>query len=259
MENPLSAAGQLAVYSGLILVAALFGSAFPLFRNWSDATFRLFLGFAAGVLLGAAFLHMAPDAFEILGKSTGFFVLVGFVALYVIEKYLAVHICEARGCDIHEIRTLGWATFVGLSVHAIMDGVALGSAMLLATPHGTEAGPHRAMGAIVFFAIFAHKGPAALALTTILKEERRETRGILLMNLFFALMTPLGALLTFLSLSVLNSRALGAATAISIGTFLHIALSDLLPEVHKHLGHRNRNLVAFLGGLAMMALALLAG
>ena len=247
----MSAGGQLAVYSGLILLAALLGSAFPLMRKWSDAQFRLFLGFAAGVLLGAAFLHMAPNAFEILGQKTGVFVLVGFVTLYVIEKYLAVHICEARGCDVHEIRTLGWATFVGLSVHAIMDGVALGSALLLSS------GPHRAMGAIVFFAIFAHKGPAALALATILKEEKRETRGIVLMNVFFALMTPLGALLTFLSLSVLNARALGIATAISIGTFLHIALSDLLPEVHKHLGHRNRNLVAFLGGLAMMALVLL--
>lgn len=255
----MSAGGQLAIYSFLILVAALLGSAVPLFRNWSDTQFRLFLGFAAGVLLGAAFLHMAPEAFKILGETAGFFVLVGFVALYVIEKYLAVHICEARGCDVHEIRALGWATFVGLSVHAIMDGVALGSALLLSSGlPGEPGGSHRAMGAVVFFAIFAHKGPAALALAAILKEERRETKGILLMNLFFALMTPLGALLTFLSLSVLDSRALGIASAISIGTFLHIALSDLLPEVHKHLGHRNRNLVAFLGGLAMMALVMLA-
>jgi zinc and cadmium transporter len=110
------------------------------------------------------------------------------------------------------------------------------------------------MGAIVFFAIFAHKGPAALALASILKEEKRDTRGILLMNVFFALMTPLGAALTLISLQPLTSRALGIATAVSVGTFLHIALSDLLPELHKHLGDRNRNLAAFLGGLAMMAL-----
>jgi zinc and cadmium transporter len=250
---------QLAIYSGLILIAALLGSAFPLFRPWTDAQFRLFLGFAAGVLLGAAFLHMAPDAFGILGERTGIFILAGFVGLYIIEKYIAVHICEARGCDVHELNTVGWAAFVGLSVHALMDGVALGSAVLLSSGPGVPAGdPHRAMGAIVFFAIFAHKGPSALALATILKEEKRRTRGIVALNVMFALMTPLGAALTLFSLSSLNASALGIATAVSVGTFLHIALSDLLPEVHKHLGHRNRNLVAFLGGLAMMALVRLA-
>jgi zinc transporter ZupT len=74
------------------------------------------------------------------------------------------------------------------------------------------------------------------------------------MNVVFALMTPLGAFITLTSLLVLNVRALGIATAVSVGAFLYISLSDLLPEVHKHLGNRNRNLAAFLGGLAIMAL-----
>jgi zinc transporter ZupT len=60
--------------------------------------------------------------------------------------------------------------------------------------------------------------------------------------------------MTLLSLPLLNTQAVGIATALSVGTFLHIALSDLLPEVHKHLGNRNRNLLAFLGGLAMMVM-----
>ncbi len=211
----MTATSQLAVYSGLIVVAALLGSSFPLLRRWTETQFRVFLGFAAGVLLGAAFLHMAPDAFGLLGQATGMFILLGFLTLYIIEKYVAVHICNARGCEIHEFRTLGWATFVGRSVHALMDGVALGSAVLLsAQAHPAGGPPHCAMGAIVFF----------------------------------ALMTPLGAALPLISLQPLTSRALGIATAVSVGTFLHIALSDLLPELHKHLGDRNRNLAAFLGG-----------
>ncbi|MDP3937276.1 MAG: ZIP family metal transporter [Deltaproteobacteria bacterium] len=251
-----SAAIDLGIYSLLIVAATLVGSAIPLLRNWTDAQFRLLLGFAAGVLLGAAFLHMAPQAFNLIGESTGIFILAGFVGLYIVEKYIAVHICEARGCDVHEFGALGWAAFVGLSVHALMDGVALGSAVLLST--GEAATPHRAFGTIVFFAIFAHKGPSALALASILKEEKREPRRIVLLNVIFALMTPLGAAITLSSLRLLNTTAIGIATAISVGTFLHIALSDLLPEVHKHLGNRNRNLAAFLGGLGMMALVLLA-
>lgn len=248
-----SAALQLGIYSIMIVVATLLGTAIPLMRSWTDAQFRMLLGFAAGVLLGAAFLHMAPEAFRIIGGRTGIFILAGFLSLYIMEKYVAVHICEARGCDVHEFGTLGWAAFTGLSVHGLMDGIALGAAVLLSTvPDGTEALPHRTLGAIVFLAIFAHKGPSALALASILKEEKRGTKQILLMNIAFALMTPLGALMTLLSLPLLNTQAVGIATALSVGTFLHIALSDLLPEVHKHLGNRNRNLLAFLGGLAMM-------
>jgi len=253
-----SAVVDLAIYSVMIVAATLIGSAIPLLRNWTDAQFRLLLGFAAGVLLGAAFLHMAPEAFELIGSSTGVFILAGFLALYIVEKYIAVHICEARGCDVHEFGALGWAAFTGLSVHALMDGVALGSAVLLSTGAPIDGAPHRAFGTVVFFAIFAHKGPSALALASILKEEKRPPRRILLMNVVFALMTPLGAAITLSSLRLLNTTAVGIATAVSVGTFLHIALSDLLPEVHKHLGNRNRNLAAFLGGLAMMALVLFA-
>jgi zinc and cadmium transporter len=246
---------QLCLYTGLILLAALVGSSIPLLRPWPDAQFRMMLGFAAGILLGAAFLHMAPDAFQIMGNGTGMYVLAGFLTLYIIEKYVAVHICEARECDVHEIKTLGWAAFTGLSVHALVDGLALGSAVLLSAGPGLgESGPDRALGSIVFFAIFTHKGPAAMALASILKGEGRETGRIFLMNVVFALMTPLGAFITLTSLLVLNVRALGIATAVSVGAFLYISLSDLLPEVHKHLGNRNRNLAAFLGGLAIMAL-----
>lgn len=254
-----SAAIDLGIYSLMIVAATMLGCAIPLMRDWTDAQFRLLLGFAAGVLLGAAFLHMAPEAFRLIGSSTGVFILAGFVILYIVEKYIAVHICEARGCDVHEFGVLGWAAFTGMSVHALMDGIALGAAVLLSTEAPAAAvGPHRAFGTIVFFAIFAHKGPSALALASILKEEKRPARRIFLMNIFFSLMTPLGAVMTLLSLRLLNTTAIGIATAVSVGTFLHIALSDLLPEVHKHLGNRNRNLVAFLGGLAMMALVLFA-
>jgi zinc and cadmium transporter len=254
-----SAPVQIGIYSAFIVLAAIVGSSIPLLRSWTDDQFRLILGFAAGVLLGAAFLHLAPNAFAIIGNDTGMYILLGFLGLYIIEKYIAVHICEVRGCDIHEIRTLGWAAFTGLSVHAIVDGVALGSAVLLST--GTSIGegaPHRALGTIVFIAIFAHKGPSALALASILKEEKRKPSNIFLMNIAFALMTPLGALLTLSSLQTLNSHALGIATAISVGTFLHISLSDLLPEVHRHLGNRNRNLAAFLMGLFLMGILHLA-
>ncbi len=250
---------QLILYTVLILLATLMGSVIPLFRPWTDAQFRMLLGFAAGILLGAAFLHMAPDAFQIIGSTTGIFILLGFLGLYIIEKYVAVHICEARECDVHDIKTLGWAAFTGLSVHALVDGLALGSAVLLSAGTGLgESGPDRALGTIVFFAIFTHKGPAAMALASILKDEGRGTGRIFFMNVVFALMTPLGAFITLTSLLVLDVRALGIATAVSVGTFLHISLSDLLPEVHKHLGNRNRNLAAFLGGLAMMALVHLA-
>ncbi|MBI2346962.1 MAG: hypothetical protein HYV03_08860, partial [Deltaproteobacteria bacterium] len=46
----------------------------------------------------------------------------------------------------------------------------------------------------------------------------------------------------------------GWALGFSAGTFLHVAVSDLLPEVHKASQGRIPTLIAFLIGIALTAL-----
>ena len=80
-----------------------------------------------------------------------------------------------------------------------------------------------------------------------------------LVNFGFALLLPLGAALFALGLGVVGGTehaAITAATlAFSAGTFLCIALSDLLPELQFHAHDRLPLSAALLGGFALMAAA----
>jgi zinc and cadmium transporter len=260
----------LSAYAGAILVGALFGGALPLFgrvqRN--DAG----LSFSAGVMLGAAFFHMLPEAAEGAGLSAIPFVLVGFLFLFLLERFVLVHVCAepgpgaahapdlalaphgppehshthapehahtATGCDVH---TIGLAAFVGLSLHTIVDGFALGAAS-----------SERALGFLVFLAILAHKVPSSFSLSSILRAEGYSRRRSLLMNAAFATMVPIGAGLYLALRGLVHTESFTPlALAASSGTFLHLALSDIIPDLHRRGGSKLRLTGALLLGVGVM-------
>jgi len=196
---------------------------------------------------------MVPEAYH--GGGYGAFVLVpaGFVLLLVLERYMLSHACEEPpDCEEHVHRRggMGLAAFLGLSVHTLFDGLALGSAV------------QEGVGLTAFIAIVAHKVPSSLSLASILKAEGRPHATILGYALLYGLMVPLGAALYFGFDAAVHHEAFAArALAFSAGTFLYIAVSDLLPHVNRHgKDRRGRNLVALaVGLLLMLALAQVTG
>jgi len=255
--------GTLAFYTGAILAGALAGGALPLFGRMHRSD--LLLSFSAGIMLGAAFLHMLPEAVESAGAAALPFVLVGFILMYLLERLVLVHLCAEPGPNatlsgevaptvhVHghghdhiacEVHTLGLAAWVGMSLHTIVDGFALGAASV--TPE---------LGMLVFLAILAHKVPNAFSLSAILVAEGHSRRRALLLNGAFALMLPLGVGLYVLARELVQVKTFtGLALGASAGTFLHLALSDILPDLHRRGGSKWRLSGAVLGGVAVMAL-----
>jgi zinc and cadmium transporter len=225
------------------------------------------LSFSAGVMLGAAFFHMLPEAVEGAGMRAVPFVLVGFLFLFLLERFVLVHVCAepgalihgseagtaipphgapghdhahgATGCDVH---TLGLAAFVGLSLHTLVDGFALGAAS-----------GERTLGFLVFIAILAHKVPNSFSLSAILRAEGYSRAKALLMNATVALMVPLGAVLYVAVRGLVHAPSFSAlALAASSGTFLHLALSDILPDLHRRRVSKLTLSAALLLGVASM-------
>jgi len=228
------------LYCAGILAGSLVGGMVPLF---ADVRKRMdvLLAFAAGVMLGAAFFHMLPEAVHQGGAQALAVVPLGFVALYTLERFVLVHACPEPddGCEVHG--TMGLAAFLGLSAHTVFDGVALGSSV--------SAG----LGGMVFLAVVAHKIPGSLSLASILVHEKRSPARVVLMLVALALMVPVGALAYFALRNVVDVTRLTAwALAFSTGTFLHIALADLLPQAHKKAGSRLLMVLALLVGVAAM-------
>ncbi|MFQ5811565.1 MAG: ZIP family metal transporter, partial [Armatimonadota bacterium] len=191
----------------------------------------------AGVLLGAAFVHMIPQAGEIAGPSTSSLALMGMLVLLLIEKFVMVHACPGDACDYH---TIGLTAFVGLSLHSILEGVAIASSATMP-----------ALGPVVVVAIIAHKVPASLSLSGLLLAAGYRRGQILGLLALFSLMVPVGAIGAYSIIGSVSEYVVSALIAVSAGTFIYIAASDLLPELHRAHQFRTLSLATFLGGIAL--------
>jgi zinc transporter ZupT len=169
------------------------------------------------------------------------FVLIGVVGLFILESLVfrgareAMHSSHADGAHDHDPDhecghrgpgdrvqhlTVGYAVLFGLSVHAFTAG--LGLASTLSRP---------ALAGTVFVSIMSHKGVEGFSLTTVFMLAGFGRRKILGMILAFALVTPAGVLLGSLLQDHLDAFGLEVMMALAAGTFLFVALGDLLPEV----------------------------
>lgn len=221
----------------LILMTIVSGS-MPLYKSWERKHIRLFISFGAGSLLGASFIHMIPETVEAIGSGVGIAVLTGFLILYVIEKFTMIHACEGEDCSFHQ---MGIISFIGLSAHNIIDGFVLTTSTMLPN-----------LGPIVFAAIVVHKIPASFSLSSILIIGEFTRKKVLLYLIIFSLMLPVGAFAAMLLIDIFGTYELGIAVAVSAGTFIYIATSDLLPEVHRVGEWRFQNLISFLVGIVFM-------
>ncbi|ABC83558.1 ZIP family metal transporter [Anaeromyxobacter dehalogenans] len=274
---------SLALYTVAILVGALTGGSLPLLGRVGRSDIGL--SFSAGVMLGAAFFHMLPEAVEESGAGILPFVLVGFLLLFLLERFVLVHVCaepgpnarlsqaaplpagieaghghdhhhhghahvatggalaledDGTGCAVHT--TLGLAAFLGMSAHTLVDGFALGAASGQAE-----------LGLLVFLAILAHKIPNSFSLSAILRAEGYSRGRALAMNAVFALMVPVGAGIYLVLRELVRVETFtAAALAASAGTFLHLSLSDILPDLHRRGGSKWVLSGALLAGLAVM-------
>ncbi len=236
---------EVAYYSVAIVLGALGGALIPTLTHREERLVTL-LSFAAGVMFGAAFFHMLPEALHDGGYRVLTWVPAGFALMLLLERFVLTHVCEEPPeCTEHGHgpgKTIGLAAFFGLSVHTLFDGVALGSAAA------------EGVGLMAFVAITAHKIPSSLSLATIFLSEGRSRRVVLGYGALFGLMVPVGAALYFgLDSAVGLAGFTPGALAFSAGTFLYIAVSDLLPHVNRH-GKESlpRNVLAMIVGLALM-------
>lgn len=153
----------------------------------------------------------------------------------------------------HALSWLGIA--VGLTIHTLLDGIALAASVEVESAAPGLAG---LAGVGTFLAIVLHKPLDAMAITMLMTSRGWTGGATTLINILFGLMCPLGALVFYFgaaSLGSLQPVIVGAALGFAAGAFLCISLADLLPEIQFH-SHDPAKLSAALVAGALLAFAI---
>ncbi len=228
----------------LIAVASLAGGWIPLLARPTHRRMQLVVSFVAGAMAGIAVLDLLPDALHLgtIDAALGW-MIAGFLGLFLLERFLPSHCHDVGGDDAggcgHDHRITWLGALIGLSIHGVLAGAALGAAW----QDGVALG--------LLLAIALHKPLDGFTLGAMLAVAGAPRGRRHLLNVLLALAVPLGVGLFLLAGRGASDAAIAAALAFAAGMFLCIALGDLLPELHFH-GHDRLALsVALLLGLAL--------
>jgi len=266
----------LVLYCAAIALLSLVGGLLP---NWVQMTHtrtQLIMSFVSGLMLGVAFYHLLPHSIALQPSAGGadisvWWLMIGLITMLLLLRMFHFHqhdfsAAEAGhhdqhahvddGHDHHHVvappaaHRLSWVGLaLGLGLHTLIDGIALGAAMQGELGHAASL-----LGVGVFLAILLHKPLDAMSITTIMEAGGWSRRSRTLANIGFALLCPLGALLFYFGVDLLGDArhyAVAVALAFAAGAFICIALSDLLPEVHFHSHDRGKLTLAFLAGIIL--------
>jgi len=246
---------------------SLMGGLLPGWIKMTHTRTQVVMSLVSGLMLGVAFYHLLPHSVTLLGGSRGidiavWWLMIGLIVMLLLLRVFHFHqhdFSKEEGVqhdhhhhhDMHHgpVHGLSWVGLaLGLAVHTLIDGVALGAVMHA----GSQVGGLIGIG--VFLAILLHKPLDAMSIVTVMEAGGWSRRSRASANLIFALMCPLGALLFFFGVDVVagsRNHLVAAALAFSAGAFICIALSDLLPEVHFHSHDRAKLTLAFLLGIVI--------
>lgn len=228
---------QALAYGLMAGISTSLGGLVPILKKKvSDAYLSLLMAVSAGIVLATAFHELFVEGLR-LTELAPVAVGVGFFIMYIFERIMIVHACPESHMEC-EIHTLGWSAFVGLSIHSLIDGIAIAAGFEVSV----------SAGIIVTAAVLIHEFPEGFATSSILLAGGHSRVKAYLGSVTVGFLTPLGVLIGVFVLGI-SEIVLGISLAFSAGTFIYIATSDLLPEAH----HRYRSLwliPAVVGGYA---------
>lgn len=209
-----------------------------------------FISLAIGALLGDAFIHIIPEAFESnLGISlSSILIIVGIILFFIIEKFIHWH---HHGEDKEEehIHPVGKLILFTDGFHNLIDGAIIGASFLVSIP----------LGIATTIAVVLHEIPQEIGDFAVLVHAGYSKKKALWLNFISALVSILGLFIVFIFGNIIDSIALWFIP-IAAGGFIYIAIADLIPELHKTKNIKYslmQVMIIILGVFSMIALTLL--
>lgn len=209
----------------------------------------LFISLAVGALLGDAFIHLIPEAFENSFNSTSISLLIisGVLIFFIIEKFLHWHHHE-DDTEKNHIHPVGKLLLFSDGFHNLIDGIIIGTSFLVSIP----------IGIATTLAVFLHEIPQEIGDFAVLIHSGYDKKRALWLNFISALTAIIGVFIALIFGNITETFALWILP-IAAGGFIYIAMTDLIPELQKtkDLKYSVLQILAVLIGImAMVALVL---
>jgi ZIP family zinc transporter/zinc and cadmium transporter len=205
---------------------------------------ELFVAFGAGYMLAVAFAEVLPEAFALGGSRAAVYVLLGYLLVHLSQHTITPHF--HFGEETHHVsHSAGVSALIGLLLHTFFDGVAIASGFAVSME----------LGLLLFIAIFLHKLPEGVTISSIQIAGGTTPRRALASAGMLGVATVIGVLATDY-VAFLTEHGL----ALSAGVTIYVGASNLVPEFQGKPGWR-LPVVFFLGAgvffLTKVALATL--
>ena len=179
------------------------------------------VSYAVGALLGVALLALLPEALGELKPPAVFgTLLAGILVFFVLEKLVLLRHCHTDECQVHGATVP--LVLIGDAFHNFIDGAIICTAVLTSVPLGINTA----------VAVAAHEIPQEVGDVAILLAAGYSRGGALLLNVVSGVSGIAGALVAFATVEVLPGIR-PFVLAFSSASLLYIAMSDLIPDLHR--------------------------
>jgi zinc and cadmium transporter len=186
------------------------------------------VSYAVGTLLGASLLHLVPEALDTLTPQAALGALLGgILTFFVLEKLVIWRHChEPDECAVHNPahnHTAASLVIIGDAFHTFIDGAIIGAAVMTSIP----------LGISTAIAAAAHEIPQELGDFAILLSAGYTRRQAMILNLLSATAGVVGAVVVYFAVNA-TPVVLPYVIAFAAGSFLYVAMSDLIPDLHRN-------------------------
>jgi zinc transporter ZupT len=215
---------------------------------------RFLLAFSAAYLFSISVTHLLPECYEGTNtKSIGLFILVGFF-IQIFLEYFSTGIehghthAHSHSCEKH----LPLGMIIGLYLHSLLEGLPIYQSGIIETHSQAVLSTQESL----VFGITVHNIPIAIAFVTLLLEHKTSKIKTVLLLLGFALMAPLGCLISYVlnSVGVQNYDGfLKLSFAVVIGIFLHISTAIMFETGENH-KYNLAKIMSMIAGVFLAAL-----
>ena len=234
----------------VVSIISLIGAVTLLFRKIDLKNILIFLvSLVAGALLGDAFIHLLPEAAEEFGftLNLSLFLLLGILTFFILEKFIQWRHCHLPTTEDHP-HPLAFMNLIGDGLHNFVDGMIIAGSYLASVP----------LGLATTLAVILHEIPQEISDFGILLHGGFTKKKALAFNFLSALLAVIGAVLALMVGASIENFSL-FLIPFTAGSFIYIASSDLIPELHKETkpSISFMQLIAFMLGISVMIVLLL--